>query len=140
MKTRILSLAVVVLLSVVSAYASNLKTKTYSNSNDRTKEYITVDSKTSKALSKNVFNYDSDGTLKEKVLYKWDDTLGWVGAQKYSYEYNADKLATIVYTKWDKKTNAWANTSKYLIHVYDRSGELLAIEEFAVENKLMASK
>ncbi|NDV93815.1 DUF3836 domain-containing protein [Dysgonomonas sp. 521] len=140
MKTRILSLAVVVLLSVASVYASNPKTKVYSNSNDRTKEYITVDSETSKALSKSVFNYDSDGTIKERALYQWIENQGWVGTQKYSYEYNSDKLATIVYTKWDKETNAWGNTSKHLIHVYDRSGELLAVEEFEVENKLMASK
>lgn len=140
MKARILSLAVVVLLSVASIYASNPKTKVYSNVDSTTKEYTTVDAKTSKALSKVVYHYDSNRMLQERTFYKWDDTQGWTGTKRYTYEYNNDRLSTVVYTVWDKKMATWSGTSQHLIHVYGIDGGLLAVEQFEVVDQLVAAK
>lgn len=140
MKARILSLAAVVLLSVVSLYASNPKTKVYSNVINGTKEYTIVDSETSKALRRSVCNYDSKGYLQEREYFKWDDTKGWMSTQKYNYEYYDNKLATIVYTEWDNEQAEWSNMSQHFIHVYDTKGELLAVEKFEVTKDLMANK
>jgi len=140
MKARILSLAVVVLLSVVSIYASNPKTKVYSNINGTTKEYTTVDAETMKALSKTTYIYDANGMLQERALYKWNDAKGWTGIQKYVYSYNDNKTATIVYTKWDKDLAAWSGTSQHLIHVYGLDGDLLAVENIEVSEHLVAAK
>jgi len=140
MKARILSLAAVVLLTVVSVCASNPKTKVYSNVINGVKEYTVVDSETSKALRRTVFNYDSKGYLKEKEHYKWNDTKGWVSTQKYNYEYNDNKLTSIVYTEWDNKLAAWSDTSQHFIHVYDAKGDFLAVEKFEVNRNLMANK
>lgn len=140
MKARILSLAVIVLLSVAGVYASNSKTKIYSNADNKTKEYTFVDSETLKALKKMVYSYDSEGTLQEKSLYVWDDTQGWTGIQKYSYNYDADKLVTIVYTKWDKNIATWSATSQHILHTYNTDGELLAVKQIEVKDNLIAAQ
>lgn len=140
MKARILSLVAVVLLSVASVYASSPKTKVYSNADNKTKEYTLVESETLKALKKVVYTYNSEGLLQEKSLYVWDDILGWAGIQKYSYNYNTDKLATIVYTKWDKNIANWSATSQHILHSYNTDGELLAVRQIEVNDNLIAAQ
>lgn len=139
MKARILSL-VVVLLSAISIYASNPKTKVYSNVDDQTKEYILMDSKNSKLLNKTVYVYDSEGFLQEKSLYEWSETKGWTGVQKYSYIYNMHKLATIVYVEWDKNIATWSPKAQHILHTYDKNGKLLAIKQVDVKGSLIAGQ
>ncbi len=136
MKARILSVAVVVLLSVAGVYASSPKTKIYNNKIGNVKELTMVDSETSKAIKKVVCNYDSNGILQEKTFYIWSETQGWIGSQKYSYEYNDGKLDTVVYNEWNKNIAAWSGT-QHLVYTYDTDGEFLATRQ--VEN-LMAAK
>ncbi|MDR3059056.1 MAG: hypothetical protein LBU84_13050, partial [Prevotella sp.] len=117
-------------------YASSPKTKIYNNKIGNVKELTMVDSETSKAIKKVVCNYDSNGILQEKTFYIWSETQGWIGSQKYSYEYNDGKLDTVVYNEWNKNIAAWSGT-QHLVYTYDTDGEFLATRQ--VEN-LMAAK
>lgn len=99
MRTTILTSLLVVLLSVANVYAGSPKTRVYSNNDDKSKEYVTVDKETSEVLNKAVYKYSTDGSLQERVLYKWVDKEGWVGVQKYSYEYNNKGQVVILLTQ-----------------------------------------
>ncbi|MBS5796745.1 MAG: DUF3836 domain-containing protein [Dysgonomonas mossii] len=141
MRTTILTSLLVVLLSVANAYAGSPKTRVYSNNDDKTKEYVTVDKETSKVLDKTVYKYSTDGSLQERVLYKWVDKEGWVGVQKYSYEYNnKGQVVDIAYTTWDQGISTWSLQSQHLQHIYDAQGELLAVVQVNTKDNLTAIK
>ncbi len=111
MRTTILTSLLVVLLSVANAYAGSPKTRVYSNNDDKTKEYVTVDKE------------------------------GWVGVQKYSYEYNnKGQVVDIAYTTWDQSISTWSLQSQHLQHIYDAQGELLAVVQVNAKDNLTAIK
>lgn len=148
MKATLLTSVLAVLFSL-NTYAANPKDKVYSNIENNeygcVKEYTTVDGETSKALKKAVFFYNSNGNLQEKTYYTWSDSEGWVGAQKYEYEYTADgsALVYLIFTDWDQEIAAWSTKSQHLLHVYDTSGELLTVKQIQVNNNfngLIANK
>jgi hypothetical protein len=139
MKAIFLTSVLAVLFSL-NIYAGNPKNKVYSNIENNeygcTKEYTIVDGQTSKALRKVAFFYDANGNIQEKSCYTWNEVTGWIGTQKYEYEYNSDghKLANLIYTEWDKEIATWSAKSQHLIHVYDINGELLTVKQFKVNN------
>lgn len=141
MRTTILTSLLVVLLSVANVYAGSPKNRVYSNNDDKSKEYVTVDKETSKVLNKAVYKYSTDGSLQERVLYKWVDKEGWVGVQKYSYEYNNKRqVVNIAYTTWDQGISTWSLQSQHLQHIYDAQGELLAVVQVNAKDNLTAIK
>ncbi len=146
MKAIFLTSVLAALFSISNINASNPRNKVYNNIENNkygsVKEYTVIDNETSKATKKAVYIFDIDGILQEKTLYNWDDIQGWIGTQKYEYEYNRKKLSNIIYTKWDKEIATWSVKAEHLIHVYNTDGELLAVKHIQVNNdyNLMASK
>jgi hypothetical protein len=138
MKAIILTSVLVALFSFSNIYAVNSTDKVYSNieSNEFgcVKEFITVDSETSIAKSKVVYVYDVDGILQTKVLYRWSNTAGWVGIQKYEYKFSCKKVVTMIYTEWDKNIDTWSAKAEYLTHIYNINGELLTVVRTQVDN------
>lgn len=137
MKATILTSVFAVLVSVTSVSAKD--GKVYSNvecnESEVKKELIVLDSKTSAPLNQNVYIYDVDGNIQEKVVSKWIEDKGWVSTAKYEYTYNEQgKVANLTYTKWDKKSDTWAADSQLFVHVYDESSELIAVNELSVNN------
>ncbi len=139
MKANIVTSILIAFLSVVNISASEPKTKVYTNPESTelglVKEFTSCNSETSQAISKSVYQYDTEGSLQKKVLYKWDNNLGWVGIQKYDYEYDNDKLVVnLIYTEWDTKMNTWSTKSEQFLHVYNTDGEFLAIKQIHIDN------
>jgi hypothetical protein len=146
MKAIILTSVLVALFSLSNIYAGNSTGKIYSNIENNefgcVKEFVTVDSKTSIAKAKSVYVYDVDGILQTKVLYRWSNTAGWVGTQKYEYEYSGEKVVALIYTEWDKNISIWSAKAECLTYVYNINGELLTVVRTQVGNNssLLAEK
>ena len=130
------------LTTVLSAlsFSANMNAdnvKTYSNIESgefgTKKEYVSVESKTSKPLKKEFYHYDADGRIQEKTISKWSDEKGWENAGKYEYQYNeTGKVANVIYTEWNKKDGNWSDKAYFLVHVYDENNEFLSIEQLEI--------
>lgn len=127
MKTTVTYLIISLFFSFAS-YASNGKTKVFTNLIDNVKECILVDSKTLSPQQRIVYIYDENKLIKERISYLWNKVQGWKALQKYEYKYIDKRLAMYIYTKWDRRNNDWSAESEYAIHNYDVAGKLLSIE------------
>ncbi|NDV78451.1 DUF3836 domain-containing protein [Dysgonomonas sp. 511] len=137
MKATILTSVLAVILSVANVSAANPYIKVFSNievtETGTIKEFIKYDESQSIAIDKCVYTYDAAGNMLKKATYKWDSVQGWVAVNKYDYNYNEDgRIAYTTYTEWDSKINYWASTASQLIHIYDNSGNLMAIKQIQV--------
>ena len=141
MKVNIVTSILIAFLSIVNISAVESRTKVYTNAEvtefGSIKEFTSYNPETSQAISKSVYQYDMKGNIQTKVLYKWDSNVGWIGTQKYDYNYNNDKqIVNLIYTEWDNNLNTWSTKSKQLVHVYSTEGDFLAIEQIEMNNSL----
>ncbi len=141
MKANIVTSILIAFLSIVNISAVEATTKVYTNAEvtefGSIKEFTSYNPETSQAISKSVYQYDMKGNIQTKVLYKWDSNVGWIGTQKYDYNYNNDKqIVNLIYTEWDNNLNTWSTKSKQLVHVYSTEGDFLAIEQIEMNNDL----
>ncbi|MDU1891787.1 MAG: hypothetical protein E6767_13960 [Dysgonomonas sp.] len=137
MNATILTSVFAVLVSITNLSAQNVKV--YSNTENSEagvkKELVTLDNKTSAPLGQNIYVYNTDGNIQEKVVNKWVESKGWVSIGKYEYQYNeVGNVANLTYTKWDDKKNNWADESQFLVHVYNDNNELISINELKVSS------
>ncbi|MDU1889548.1 MAG: DUF3836 domain-containing protein [Dysgonomonas sp.] len=92
------------------------------------KEYIQLDRKGAKDVSKVVYIYSPSGQCTERIFSMWNNRAGWEHSQKHEYTYSASgKLATIIHTRWDKSSGDWQRTSDLLTHVYDENDNLKSV-------------
>lgn len=135
----------VIVILTANAQGRNSNNKVYNNiENNRggcVKEFTVIDGSTTQVLKKAVYTYNTQGNLQGKIFYRWHNTQGWIGTQKYEYEYNNGKLENMIYTEWDKDIATWSAKSQHQIHIYGIEGELLAVKRIQVDNdhRLMAN-
>ena len=132
MKTIIGTLVVAFFLSIPNSFAGG---KLYKNVIED-KEKHTVTTTVCKGendmnlipLTECVLQYNTDGSLKERISYKWESRKKtWVAYQKYMYEYDKGSLTAISYVEWNKSTKAWGNDIQYVMYVYDSKTDLLTV-------------
>lgn len=132
MKTIIGTLVVAFFLSISNSFASD---KLYKNViEDKEKRTITTtvckgeNDMNLVPLTECVLQYNVDGSLKERISYKWESRKKvWVAHQKYMYEYDKGSLKAISYVEWNKSMKAWGNDIQYVMHVYDSKTDLLTV-------------
>ena len=128
----------IIILINTNAQGQNTKGKIYNNIENNkyrcVKEFTTIDNETSQVIKKVIYLYNAEGILQGKTLYRWDNKQGWIGTQKYEYEYNSEKLENLIYTEWDNNTTTWSAKAQHLIHIYNVEGELLAVKQIQVNN------
>lgn len=132
MKAAIISIAVVAFLSISNSFGSN---KLYKNVITN-KEQNTITTTICKGandmnlvpLTKCVLQYNTNGTLRERVSYKWESyKKGWIPFQKYVYRYENENLLAISFVEWNKSTKAWGDDVQYLTNIYDSTTNLLSM-------------
>lgn len=119
---------------VLSINVNAQEVKTYSNVETTElgtlKEYISVDSETLAPLAKEIYSYDAEGKIVEKVISKWNGSkLSWENVSKYEYTYgNADSdiVTLVAYTKWNKSNKVWSDESEFMVNVYDENNNFMA--------------
>lgn len=139
MKATILTSVFAVLVSVSSLNAKDVKTYNNVESGEAgvKKEYIILDEATSTPISKDYYHYDTNGFIKERIVSVWDSNTGWVNSRKFEYEYNgANKVASIIYTEWDKKKGGWAEQSHVSVNVYNENNEYLSTKQIQIKNEV----
>lgn len=112
MKTKTLLSVFAAFFFSLSIYADSPKVIKFSNIEETTegcvKEFLYCDEDTKAPLEKTVYPYDLEGRMLDKASYKWNDSKGWVGTQKFMYKYSSDnqpQQPTVV--KWNDKKNCW---------------------------------
>jgi hypothetical protein len=138
MKATILTSVFAVLVSTMNLSARNVMT--YSNVESGEfgvkKEYVSINKETSKPESKEYYHYDQNGNIVEKTVSIWNDNTGWENFATYSYQYgDANKVAYVAYTKWDKDNARWSDKSDITVHIYNDKDEFLTTKQIQVENK-----
>lgn len=128
MKTiKLLSLFACLFISVnilASEPDARILTNVENTENGSTKVVTSFDEHTSAPLQKISYQYDNNGNILEKVIYKWNDKSGWIGNQKLEYTYNSNnEPITVAFTKWDKKAGSWSEKSEVMTYTYD-NGEV----------------
>jgi len=113
MKTKILSIILLTFCLSISTYANTRETIKFSNieqsENGCIKEFLYCDKETNTPLSKTIYRYDANGRMLDKATYEWNSSKGWIGTQKYVYEYDENNFPTTpTIVKWDKKANNWS--------------------------------
>lgn len=97
---------------LVSSYSNIENTATGSK-----KEMISFRTDTNEPTKKAIYEYDLEGNIQEKTVYKWQGkNKGWVADQKltYSYKNSNDKPESLTRTTWDPKANDWSNKSEVM--------------------------
>ena len=139
MKARILTSILAVVFSVAILNAANPNSVKYTNEETTAagtvKEYTFCEKETLKPLNRAVYQYNANGELLEKVYYKWDNNTGWVSVQKYNYEYQDNKVASLIYSEWDSSLGTWSENPEYITYVYNKNGELLTLQDI-IENSI----
>lgn len=138
MKATILTSVFAVLVSTMNLSARNVMT--YSNVENGEfgvkKEYVSINKETSKPESKEYYHYDQNGNIVEKTISIWNDNTGWENLATYAYQYgNANKVAYVAYTKWDKDNARWSEKSDITVHIYDDKDEFLTTKQIQIETK-----
>lgn len=132
MKAIIISIAVAMSLSIGSSFGSN---KLYRNV-IANKEKNTITTTICKGqndmnlvpLKKYVLQYNTNGTLKERVSYRWESyKKGWIPFHKYIYEYENENLMAISFVEWNKSEKSWGNDVQYVMNIYDSTTNLLSV-------------
>lgn len=107
MKTVILSLAIFI-LSTVSLIAGNDNTTIFTNISGNIKECTMVDSQTLQPISKTVYENNNMGLRVAKVVYTWDESIGWISQSRQSYKYDKNnKVTGVTYQLWDSHNRVW---------------------------------
>lgn len=141
MKTRIFTTILLFCFAVTGILADNLPTKVYVNEAETPsgliKEFVKVNSETLDPLQKTVYMYGKCGKLQKKICYQWNEKE-WCGTHKYEYEYDCEQkqeknVKTMIYTKWDKRLNAWSIQSEQFLHIYSADGKLYAVKQIHVD-------
>ncbi|WP_165044349.1 DUF3836 domain-containing protein [Dysgonomonas sp. ZJ709] len=138
MKAKLIILVAVLFFSISLFSQQEDGTIVYNNfdntNSGSTKEYITVDQRTSTPLKKVTHLFDTAGNKLARTLYAWTDE-GWIGTQKTEFVYNKDnQVAAILYTKWDSKRYAWSDKSEYVIYAYNDRHEWVAESRIEVNS------
>lgn len=132
MKATILTTVFAALVLSINVNAQEIKTYSNVESTDSgtTKEYISVDSETLAPLTKEIYSYDAEGKIIEKVISKWSDSdAEWANTSKYEYTYgssDSELVAHVAYTKWSKSSNAWSDESEFMVNIYDENNNFMA--------------
>lgn len=128
--------------AATGVFAGNLLSKVYVNEANTPsgliKEFVEVNSDTLDPLHKTVYMYGKCGKLQKKICYRWNKDRGWLGTHKYEYEYDCEhkqekNVKTMIYTKWDKRLNAWSLQSDQFLHIYSADGNLYAVKQIHVD-------
>ncbi|NDV96284.1 DUF3836 domain-containing protein [Dysgonomonas sp. 521] len=150
MKTRFFIPICILLFSCTTLFAQKKQDKNTVkyvkvDEANHTKEYIAYNKRNKETSIRTVYQYDDSNNRIKRTTYMWNNSKReWVEARRYEYINNKDnQLAYIVYTKWDKDTNRWADKSELLIHLYDKDGKFVAIQKVEMnsqDNSLLSLK
>jgi hypothetical protein len=127
---------IAVFVSTMSLNAKNVKTYSNVERNEMgtKKEYITLDDATSYPLMKEYYHYDANGNILQKTVSAWDSNTGWVARASSLYQYGeTGKIVSIVYTKWNNKSESRAGKSDIIIYLYDENNEFLTTKQIRME-------
>lgn len=132
MKATIISIAVVTLLSISTSFGSNKLYKNVITNKEKNTTTTTVcrgeNDMNLVPLTKCVLQYNANGTLKERISYKWKSyKKGWIPFQKYVYKYENENLLAISFVEWNKSTKAWGDDIQYLMDIYDSTTNLFSM-------------
>lgn len=113
---KLFSLLVVLFLSANIFANGGRETIVFSNvdksATGYVKEFIKCDKKTSTPLIKNVYEYDDEGRMLVKTIYKRCNKNGWIGIQKFEYNYDDNNQPqTPNVMTWDAKLKSWCTES-----------------------------
>ncbi|MDR3058611.1 MAG: DUF3836 domain-containing protein [Prevotella sp.] len=127
MKTKKLILTTIISLISIGIYAQN-SVRTAKIENERSREYHTYDKK-SKITWKTEYKYDDLGNRIRQISYKQNKGSEWIPIQMHEYQYDsANKIANIVYTKWDKRARRWNNESEMLVYLYNNTERYMVVK------------
>lgn len=121
MKTTIITLTAVALLSISNVFAKDQLYKSIDMNNETHVMTTTVhkgaNEKNLLPMKRYVVTSDLNGNPVEKIIYLWNnDHKSWETFQKYSYEYTIDgKLIFLALTKWNKTTDSWSENMQYAV-------------------------
>lgn len=125
MKTTLITLAMILVSSVISVSAQNvIYTNTSKTDVETVKECIAYNSDEDRPETKTVYTYNESGDVVSKVISKWIDGE-WQTKSKSEFDYDGAKLSAITHTKWDNNTCNWAEESQYTNYFYDNNGDFL---------------
>lgn len=122
MKTTIVTLAAVTVLSFGSLFGNNAS-KVYKNTiNDEqnntkvTTVYKGTNDKYLTPLKEYTIVCNSDGSVAERTIRVWDSSKNiWVNFSKYEYVNNGQgQLVVLNYVEWDTNTRLWNKNAQYV--------------------------
>lgn len=136
MKTTIITLAAVALLSISNVFGKDQLYKSIDMNNETHVMTTTVhkgaNEKYLLPTKRYVVTSDLNGNPVEKIIYLWNnDHKNWETFQKYSYEYTIDgKLISLALTKWNRTTDSWSENIQYAVLISNQSEDInfLSIE------------
>lgn len=142
MKTIIITIAGALLLSIGNIFGSDNLYKNVVGNKELGVVSSTVyhgskkGSLTLTPCTQNVFCYDSNKSLKERISYKWNsETNKWIAIGRHTFEYNADgKLTNVAYSEWNKTIKSWSTDVKYAMYIYDENNEDSPVKYLTVTN------
>lgn len=125
MKTTLITLAMILVSSIMSVSAQNIVyTNTSKTDAETVKECIAYNSDEACPETKTIYTYNDSGDIVSKVIYKWSNSE-WQVKSKSEFSYEDSKLSVIAHTKWDNKTKNWSDESQYTNYLYDNNGDFL---------------
>lgn len=146
MKTTIFTLILLSICISINCQNKDLNdliiyNNTSKNENGTVREYIQYDKSISRISGKSIYTFDSTGTRTQRIHYIYKNNT-WVPVHKYDYVYNDHgQVSNVIYTKWNKRSDNWAQKSENMIHIYKNTGELLAVNKETINNdKLLSLK
>lgn len=138
MKAKLFIIISVLFVSTITLFGQerNLMRSVNIDSISNTKEYIVYNKRNSKPLYKSTYQYNENDANINRTAYLWSDSKGWIESHKHDYIYNADnKLAYVIYTKWDRNNNKWADIAELYINIYDKNNKFVATQKAKLNNK-----
>lgn len=142
MRTIIITIGAALLLSIGNVFGSNKLYKNVVGNKESGVVTSTVCEGSSEGtlapLKQNVFHYNSDKSLKERLSYKWNSSRKeWVAITRHIYEYNANgKLIHVSYSQWNQSIKSWDNNIKYALYIYDVNNESSLVKYLAATDNV----
>lgn len=136
MKTTIITLAALALLSIGNVFGKDQLYKSVEANNEAHSTTTTickgVNEKYLSPMKRYIVTSDLNGNPVEKAIYVWNDDSGsWEAFQKYNYDYAMDgQLLSLAFTEWDKTADSWGESVQYAMLINNKPEDInfLSIE------------
>ena len=142
MKTTIITLAVVALLSIGNVFGKDRLYKSVETNNGAHSTITTVckgvNEKYLSPVRRYIVTSDLNGNPVEKAVYIWNNDSGsWEAFQKYNYDYTMDgQLLSLAFTEWNKTTDSWGENVQYAILINNKSEDINFLSIESIDSNL----